>query len=291
MRHHPHPTRQSGTPRLARSRSTSWSRRAAVILAVSALVLTGCGAAEDDLAAQARAGDNKNYIAGDGSVVEYAQAERSEPLDVEGTLFDGTTISSSDWAGDVVVLNVWSAACAPCRVEAPSLQQLSERFTPDGVCFYGVNVRDERPTAEAFERTFGITYPSFEDRNGKLLLQLTEYVPPQAVPTTLVLDRQGRVAARILGVADEATLRTLINDALDAPASAAAKTTITENFTITATTSAAHVPSATLSASTAPVTKTSAVMLMTPVTEGRGVTAGTLFGRDIGDYQGRDDVS
>ncbi|MFJ6003899.1 TlpA family protein disulfide reductase [Arthrobacter sp. NPDC092385] len=212
---HPHPPAPSVVPR--RSRATMWSRRAAAMLVASCLVLAGCATGNDDLAEQARAGDNKNYIAGDGSVAEYAPEERSEPLDVQGTLFDGTPVTSGDWAGDVVVLNVWYAACAPCRVEAPSLQQLNEQFSPDGVRFYGVNVRDEKPTAEAFERTFGITYPSFEDRNGKLLLQLTDYVPPQAVPTTLVLDRQGRVAARILGIADETTLRTLISDALDTP--------------------------------------------------------------------------
>ncbi|THJ64803.1 TlpA family protein disulfide reductase [Arthrobacter echini] len=188
----------------------------AVAAVLASIVLTGC-AAEDPLAAQARAGDNKNYIAGDGSVAEYAPEARGEPVDVQGTLFDGSTVNSTDWAGDVVVLNVWYAACAPCRAEAPTLAALSTRFTPDGVRFYGINVRDEKPTADAFERTFGITYPSFEDRDGKLLLSLTQYVPPQAVPTTLVLDRDGRVAARILGLAEESTLRTLITDALAQP--------------------------------------------------------------------------
>ncbi|MHA7146770.1 TlpA family protein disulfide reductase [Arthrobacter sp. TmT3-37] len=259
MKYHPHPTILSVVPRPARA--TVWSRRAAAMLVASCLVLAGCATANDDLADQARAGDNKNYIAGDGSVAEYAPEERSEPLDVQGTLFDGTPVTSGDWSGDVVVLNVWYAACAPCRVEAPSLQQLSERFTPDGVRFYGVNVRDEKPTAEAFERTFGITYPSFEDRNGKLLLQLTDYVPPQAVPTTLVLDRQGRVAARILGVADETTLRTLISDALNTP-------------TATASTTA----------------KTNALS-HTPATTVIGLRAGMSFVRGVDEQQDRNHVS
>ncbi|THJ65610.1 TlpA family protein disulfide reductase [Arthrobacter echini] len=185
-----------------------------VALLVATLLVTGCSAQNNSLAEQAAAGDEKNYIAGDGSVAEYAPGSRSEPVDVSGELFDGTTVDSGQWAGDVVVLNVWYAACAPCRVEAPMLQTLNTFFAPEGVRFYGINVRDEKPTAEAFERNFGITYPSFVDRDGKLLLSLTRYVPPQAVPTTLVLDRQGHVSARILGIADESTLRTLIADTL-----------------------------------------------------------------------------
>ena len=206
------PTSSPGTPSMPRLRT-----RVSVLMAslvTAALLLTGCSAQNNSLAEQANAGDNKNYIAGDGSVAEYAPGTRSEPVDVTGELYDGTTVDSSQWAGNVTVLNVWYAACAPCRVEAPMLQALSTSFADDGVRFYGINVRDEKPTAEAFERNFGITYPSFVDRDGKLLLGLTSYVPPQAVPTTLVLDRRGRVSARILGVADESTLKTLITDVL-----------------------------------------------------------------------------
>lgn len=97
MMNHPHPPAPSVVPR--RSRATMWSRRAAAMLVASCLVLAGCATGNDDLAEQARAGDNKNYIAGDGSVAEYAPEERSEPLDVQGTLFDGTPVTSGDWAG------------------------------------------------------------------------------------------------------------------------------------------------------------------------------------------------
>ena len=175
----------------------------------------GC-AVEDPLAAQAKAGDNKNYIAGDGSVTEYAAGQRGEPVDFTGTLFDGTVVPSSDFAGDVVVLNFWYAACAPCRKEAPELVELHGMFEPDGARFYGVNIRDERSTAEAFERSFGVDYPSFQDKDGGILLAMTQFVPPSAVPTTLVLDREGRVAARILGLADKSTLKALISDTLAA---------------------------------------------------------------------------
>jgi thiol-disulfide isomerase/thioredoxin len=189
------------------------SRRRVLSLAgvgVLGLALAGC-AEEDSLARQANSGDQKGYIAGDGTVSEYAAAERGEPVQFEGTLFDGTVVSAEELRGAPALLNFWYAGCAPCRVEAPDLRELAERF--DGqVAFYGVNLRDERPTAEAFERTFEIPYPSFEDKDGGVLMALSAYVPPQAVPTTLVLDAQGRVAARILGIADRSVLETLLED-------------------------------------------------------------------------------
>ncbi|OMH34453.1 TlpA disulfide reductase family protein [Tersicoccus sp. Bi-70] len=185
---------------------------AASLLLLTAPVLAGC-AASDSLAQQARAGDEKNYIAGDGSVREYAADNRGKPVAFSSTLFGGKTVDAASFKGKVTVLNFWYAGCAPCRVEAKDLQSLYSQFKTSGAQFYGVNVRDEEPTAAAFERTFGTTYPSFEDRNGTVLLAMTQYVPPQSVPTTLVLDKQGRVSARILGTADKGTLKSLIQTA------------------------------------------------------------------------------
>ncbi|HRO93976.1 TlpA disulfide reductase family protein [Citricoccus sp.] len=181
---------------------------------LSVPLLAACGA-EDPLAAQAGNADGKNYIAGDGSVLEVAPDQRGAPVQFSSTLFSGKPIGTEDLAGDPAVLNFWYAACAPCRVEAPDLQALHQRFEPEGVQFLGINVRDTIATAQAFERNFGITYPSVEDRGGEVLLAMTDYVPPQAVPTTIVLDRQGRVSARILGIAEPSTLRTLITTVLD----------------------------------------------------------------------------
>ncbi|MCZ2404440.1 TlpA family protein disulfide reductase [Paenarthrobacter sp. Z7-10] len=177
------------------------------------LAMSGCGA-QDSLARQANAGDNKNYIAGDGSVTEYGQGERKAPVVLTGKLFNGKVVDSTAWAGKVVVLNFWYAACAPCRLEAPRLEALWQEFKPAGVLFYGVNLRDEEPEAAAFERTYGVTYPSMKDKNGGVILAMTQYVPPQAVPTTLVIDKNGKVTSRILGIADQGTLKSLITDAL-----------------------------------------------------------------------------
>ena len=178
-------------------------------------VLAACSNEDDPLAAQAGNADGKNYIAGDGSVLEVAAAERGEPVQFTSTLFSGESLDAADLAGAPAVLNFWYAACAPCRIEAPDLQSLHEEFEPEGVRFVGVNVRDTAATAQAFERNFGITYPSLEDRGGQVLLAMTDYVPPQAVPTTIVLDRQGRVSARILGVAERSTLKSLITTVVD----------------------------------------------------------------------------
>ncbi len=104
--------------------------RAGIGLTVSLVVVgavSGC-VANDSLAQQAQSGDNKNYIAGDGSVTEYAPETRGEALELTATLYDGTTINAADWKGQVTVLNVWYAACAPCRVEAPELQALHEEY-------------------------------------------------------------------------------------------------------------------------------------------------------------------
>lgn len=189
-------------------------RALAAAVMISALALTACGSDNDDLAQRA-SNDGTNYVAGDGSVQEYAPENRGEPVDFESTLFDGSEVSPERWAGEVTVINFWYAACAPCRVEAPDLQAIHEEFDDEGVQFYGVNTRDTQATAEAFERNFGITYPSMEDRSGQVMMAMTSYVPPSAVPTTLVLDREGRVSARVLGIVEPGTLRALITTALE----------------------------------------------------------------------------
>ncbi len=191
--------------------SVSGARRALAGLALVAsatLLLSGC-ASNDNLANQFRSGDNKNYIAGDGTVTEF-NAPRPGPVEWAGESDMGGQLSSANLTGVPIVMNFWYAGCAPCRAEAPLLVKLAKEF--DGkVQFVGVNVRDSAGTANAFERNFKIDYPSIIDNsNGSVVLAFTGIVTPQAVPTTLVIDKTGRVEARILGRADEATLRALI---------------------------------------------------------------------------------
>ena len=184
-------------------------------LASLAPALAACSGGDDSLARQAGNADGKNYIAGDGSVLEIAPAERGAPVEFAAELFDGTPVTGASLRGTPALLNFWYAACAPCRVEAPHLVSLHEQFAPQGVRFLGVNVRDTVTTAQAFERTFEIPYPSIEDARGEVLLNMTDHVPPQAVPSTLVLDVEGRVAARVLGAVEESTLRALLTTVVD----------------------------------------------------------------------------
>lgn len=186
---------------------------AAASIVLASLSLAGC-AGNDPLAQQYRSGDNKNYIAGDGTVTEYEASDRSKPVVWQGKLADGSTLSSANLSGVVTVLNFWYAGCAPCRAEAPDLVALAKQFPK--VQFLGVNVRDAAGTAGAFERKFGIQWPSILDASdGSVVLAFTGIVTPQAVPTTLVVDSKGRVAARVLGRIDKSTLKALIKRVVD----------------------------------------------------------------------------
>ena len=157
-------------------------------------------------------GPDQGYVAGDGSVVELPPAERGDPVVVSGTDSSGKPVSSADFAGKVVVVNLWYAACGPCRDEAPDLAAIAAEH-PETVALLGVNTRDDADTAAAFEATFSIPYPSVIDSSGEAVLALRGVAPPNAVPTTLVLDPSGRVSARISGRADPSTLRSLIDSA------------------------------------------------------------------------------
>ena len=172
--------------------------RFAALAAVSTLVLAGCTV--DQLALDYGSGGNKNYVAGDGSVLEIAPGDRTDTIVFEGVTDAGLTVSSADYAGDVLVVNFWAGYCAPCRVEAPELEKLSQKWAGDGAAFLGVNTYDEPETSLAFARTYGVTYPSVIDaKSGAVQLAFAGTVAPSALPTTIVLDREGRVAARILG--------------------------------------------------------------------------------------------
>lgn len=184
--------------------------------AALSLVMLLAGCSTDGLAQQYSAGSGKNYIAGDGTVTEIAIADRGTPVDFTGTLASGDTITSAATTGHVLVLNFWYAGCAPCRAEAPTLQTLWQTNQANGVLFFGVNVRDQADTARSFEDTYGVTYPSVLDANtGTVALAFAGTVAPNAVPTTLVVDRNGRVSARILGrIPDPSILSALIASAL-----------------------------------------------------------------------------
>jgi thiol-disulfide isomerase/thioredoxin len=113
-----------------------------------------------------------------------------------------------------VVYNVWGSWCPPCRAEAPTLRRIATETEPDGVQFVGINIRDNEASAEAFERRYEISYPSLFSPDGQLLLPFRGTLPPSAIPSTVVVDRQGRVAARIVGGATYVKLRAVVGRVL-----------------------------------------------------------------------------
>ena len=155
------------------------------------LALGGC-VADDPLANQI---PEDNYTSADGSITELVASNRDEPISFESSnTSDGSTIRSSDYAGTVLIVNFWYAACPPCRFEAPDLAELAAQYADRGVQFLGINVYDDVAVANSFERDFGIGYPSILDvETGAARLAFAGQLPPNGVPTTIIVDRQGRV--------------------------------------------------------------------------------------------------
>lgn len=199
--------------RRSAAQGTSRLRRAAALVlaaAVSVAVLAGC--ANDPLADQYKDGNDTNYISGEGVWKEFTVAERKAAVEFEGTSDEGAKISSSDYAGKVYVVNFWYAGCPPCRLEAPLLETVATQYAGE-VEFLGVNTYDQQATSRAFARNNKVSYPSILDANTvSVQFAFADSVPPNAVPTTLVIDREGRVAARWSGLIDDkSTLVSLID--------------------------------------------------------------------------------
>jgi peroxiredoxin len=201
--------------------TTSRRRAGAVALAVgAALALAGCsggGGTSDDADVA-----DQGYVSGDGSFTQWAAADRQGPVEVAGTDYAGAAVDVADWRGDVVVLNTWYAACPPCREEAPDLVDIAHEYADAGVHLLGINGVDDAGAAAPFQTSFEVPYPSIDDRDKHAIAALQGIVPIQATPTTVVLDRDGKVAARIVGLAEGSTLRALIDEVLAEDGGAAA---------------------------------------------------------------------
>jgi thiol-disulfide isomerase/thioredoxin len=161
------------------------------------------------------AAEQQGYVSGDGVIEQIPAGERPELPPITGQLLDGGSYDSREHGGDVVVYNVWGSWCVPCREEAPILRRVSDETAARGVRFVGINVRDNDASARAFERRYKITYPSIVTADsGEALLAFGSKLPPNAVPSTMVVDQQGRLAARIIGKTSYGTLTSLIEDTL-----------------------------------------------------------------------------
>lgn len=152
------------------------------------------------------------FVTGDGSITVIAPDQRQPAPVIAGETLDGEQWSSESVDGKVIVYNVWGSWCGPCRAEAPVLQSVAEQ-TADRAVMIGLNTRDLNPEpARAFVRDNGLTFPSLFNPDGSLLLAFAGTLPPSAIPTTLLVDPQGRVAARVVGATTETTLIGLVDD-------------------------------------------------------------------------------
>ena len=143
-------------------------------------------------------GSETSFVAGDGTMVLIDSNDREQIVNLVGTTLDGDALDIASYQGQVVVVNVWASWCGPCRSEAADLEVVAKEFNSTGVKFVGLNTRDGLAAAQAFNKRFDTGYPSIQDEDGKLTLAFGKY-GPAATPTTLVLDKAGRVAGRILG--------------------------------------------------------------------------------------------
>lgn len=164
-----------------------------ILLAIS---LTACGNSSQVA--------SKSYVAGNGTVTFIDVKDRKE-----GPTFSGLTLDGENFElphGGIVVINVWASWCAPCRAEAPTLAALAKKYK--GAVFLGVLTRDSEVAARAFQKRFDLPYPTLVDDS--VLLKFRETLSANAIPSTILIDKKGRVAARISGEITVASLSELI---------------------------------------------------------------------------------
>ncbi|MFG2984036.1 TlpA family protein disulfide reductase [Streptomyces sp. NPDC048258] len=200
--------------RVRRCSRRSTSGRATLLTAVTVagvMTLTSCGGSDGGGKAT---GSGGNYVTGPSGISRVARGERDEAPKLDGETVDGKTLDTTTLKGKVVVLNVWGSWCPPCRAEAPSFAKVSKELADAGkdVAFVGINTRDtSKQSAASFEQDFGITYPSLFDPVGKLMLRFPKgTLNANAIPSTIILDKEGRIATRTLSAVSEEQLRSMI---------------------------------------------------------------------------------
>ncbi len=196
-----------------RNRRRAAPAGAALLLGLA--LLAGCS----DVEATGDAG----YVSADGQLTEYEPADRGEPIVLEGEDLEGQPLSLADLRGKPVVVNVWGSWCPPCRAEAPDLVAAAAELG-DSATFVGINNRDSSTAqAQSFERDYGVEYPSFYSPDGRALLAFAGSLSPRAIPSTTILDSEGRVAATIVGrVPSATTVTTLVETVIDEEAAGGA---------------------------------------------------------------------
>jgi thiol-disulfide isomerase/thioredoxin len=177
-------------------------RRLAVVTLAASIALTGCAGAS---------GASKNSVDVVGLTTYAVNARHAAPA-LTGKTFDGRALSlSALGAGKVVLLNVWASWCGPCREESPMLGASAKTYEPQGVVFVGIDEQDTTSAGRAFATSAGMTYPHFVDPDGALLAKL-KMLPQMGIPSTLVLDKHGRIAARVIGPTNAVEIKQVLGN-------------------------------------------------------------------------------
>lgn len=175
----------------------------------AALLLTGCSSLEGS--------GEKGYVTAGGTITELPTGERKEPIELSGEDLDGKPVSLEKLRGKVVVLPIWGYWCTECHEEAPLITEVANEVDDDQVAFLGINNRDpSTDAAKAFVRQYDVPYPSLYDPTARFLLAFQGSLVPYSTPSTVILDRQGRLASLVLGVIpSKTTLTSLIEKVVD----------------------------------------------------------------------------
>ena len=181
-----------------------------LVALAAATACTGTNAVKQDVSG------TLGWEQGDQATTWITPAHRSAVDGVTGALLNGSAFNLTQWRGHVVVINFWGSWCAPCVSEVQALEQVYRDNRKAGVEFLGVDIKESPAQAEAFIRSHHVTYPSLSDPSNLLALRF-HGLPPNATPTTVVLDREGRIAARHSGAILYTRLRDLVSQAVAEP--------------------------------------------------------------------------
>ncbi|MEU3553461.1 TlpA family protein disulfide reductase [Streptomyces fragilis] len=181
------------------------------VFVVTAAALSACG----DGGTPDRAGTS--FVSGEEGIQTIPKENRKSVGKIKGETLHGDSLDLSSYRGKIVVINAWGSWCAPCRAEAPYLNEVAKELKGDGVAFVGINTRDaDKRLPQAFEKDYSITYPSLYDPTGRIILSgfPKGTLSLQGVPSTVVLDREGKIAARAFGEVNYSRLHKMIDPVL-----------------------------------------------------------------------------
>lgn len=193
-----------------RSNRTRRTVSAGAVSIAGALALSACGGGDGGTSSGS---GGAKFVTGSGGISTVARAERQDAPKLDGETLEGKKLDIDDFKGKVVVLNVWGSWCTPCRAEAPHFAKVAKETKDKGVEFVGINTRDNsKGPAIKFEEEWGVEYPSLFDPIGKLLLRFPKgSLNPQLIPSTIVIDREGKLAARYVGGVNAKRLHQMID--------------------------------------------------------------------------------